>query len=91
MVEMVVDIYKNSDTLISMTNIQHTNNLIEAEQMGIAHFKAGGVAASATDKNFSRFIKEYSTPDFRHTGKLLQIMNAWNNGWHGANLSSEVE
>lgn len=88
---MVVDIYKNSDTLISMTNIQHTNNLIEAEQMGIAHFKAGGVAASATDKNFSRFIKEYSTPDFRHTGKLLQIMNAWNNGWHGANLSSEVE
>lgn len=88
---MVVDIYKNSVTLISMTNIQHTNNLIEAEQMGIAHFKAGGVAASATDKNFSRFIKEYSTPDFRHTGKLLQIMNAWNNGWHGANLSSEVE
>lgn len=74
-----------------MTNTHHKNNLIEAEQMGVAHFKAGGVAASATDKNFSRFLKEYSTPDFRHTGKLLQVMNAWNKGWHGANLSAEVE
>ena len=74
-----------------MTNTQHIANIVESEHMGIAHFKAGGIAASATDKNFSRFLKEYSTPDFRHTGKLLQVMNAWNDGWHGANLSAEVE
>ena len=74
-----------------MNSAQHLKNMSDAIEMGVAHFKAGGKPASATDKNFSRFIKEYSTPDWSLTGQLLQVMAAWQKGWHGANLASESE
>ena len=82
------DFYKKSDIVLSMnlTKADFQNDLNKATAMGSSAFQRGIVCASASDVEFSYFIKKYSTADWKFTKQLLKLMDAWQRGWVVENL-----
>ncbi len=61
-----------------------------AEQLGQAAFDAGRPAASAQDPAFMDWLKERSDaqPDATKRPSLIPLLEAWNSGWHKANMEA---
>jgi hypothetical protein len=71
---------------MNLTKADFQNDLNKATVMGSAAFKRGILCASASDVEFSYFIKKYSTSDWKFTKQILKLMTAWQRGWTVENL-----
>ncbi len=65
--------------------------ITRAAEFGRAHFARGGMCASATDAEFTRWMCE-TAPSFSaedHTVRM-DVMDAWQRAWTDANLAQPV-
>jgi len=66
---------------MNFNKTDYNNDLTKATAMGAAAFKRGILCASASDVEFSYFIKKYSTADWKFTKQILKLMDAWQRGY----------